>query len=122
MNERIVIDAAELEKAKKRAKRREWIQQKKASAYNFYQNHKEELMIAIPAVASVATVCVKAASKHTSQHREKDLKENYCYDRSLGHYWKLRRAPSNSEWVEIDRRKRSGERLADILDELHLLK
>lgn len=50
------------------------------------------------------------------------LKNNYCYDRSLGHYWKLRRELTNDEWVLIDKRKKSGERLADILDELKVLK
>jgi len=50
------------------------------------------------------------------------LKDLYCYDRSLGHYWKLRRELTNSEWVEIDQRKQNGERLADILDELKALK
>lgn len=122
MNEKTVIDAKELERARKRAKRREWIQQKKVDAYNFYQNNKNELMIFVPAVAGVTTAVVKTVGKHNSQHREKNLKENYCYDRSLGHYWQLRRKPSNSEWVEIDRRKRNGERLADILDEMRLLK
>ena len=55
-------------------------------------------------------------------HKEKDLKDLYCYDRSLGHYWRLRRELTNAEWIEIDKRKNNGERLADILDELKVLK
>ena len=54
--------------------------------------------------------------------KEKDLKDLYCYDRSLGHYWTLRRRLTNAEWVEIDKRKNNGERLADILSELKVLK
>lgn len=69
-----------------------------------------------------ATAVVKAVSRHSKQKKEKDLKELYCYDRSLGHYWKLRRELTNTEWVEIDKRKKNGERLADILDELKVLK
>ena len=50
------------------------------------------------------------------------MKDLYCYDRSLGHYWRLRRELSNKEWLEIDQRKKNGERLADILDEMKVLK
>lgn len=53
---------------------------------------------------------------------EEELKDLYCYDRSLGHYWRLRRELSNKEWLEIDQRKKNGERLADILDEMKVLK
>ena len=53
---------------------------------------------------------------------EKQLKNDYCYDRSLGHYWKLRRELTNEEWIAIDKRKRNGERLGDILAELKVLK
>lgn len=55
-------------------------------------------------------------------NKEKDLKDLYCYDRSLGHYWKLRRELTNTEWVEIDKRKNNGERLSDILSEMKVLK
>ena len=54
--------------------------------------------------------------------KEAQVKDLYCYDRSLGHYWKLRRELTNDEWVAIDKRKRNGEKLADILDELKVLK
>lgn len=48
-------------------------------------------------------------------------KHLYCYDRSLGHYWKLRRELTNEEWLEIDKRKKNGERLSDILDDMRVL-
>ena len=54
--------------------------------------------------------------------KEKKVKDLYCYDRSLGHYWALRRELTNAEWVLVDKRKANGERLADILDELKVLK
>lgn len=65
---------------------------------------------------------IKFATKRANLHKEKLLKNNYCYDRSLGHYWKLRRELTNDEWVQIDKRKKNGERLADILDSLKVLK
>lgn len=63
----------------------------------------------------------RMVSQQDRLKKAKDLKELYCYDRSLGHYWKLRRELTNDEWLAIDARKRSGERLADILKELNVL-
>lgn len=65
----------------------------------------------LTAVAGVA----KVVGKRVNLHKQEQLKDLYCYDRSLGHYWKLRRELSNKEWLEIDTRKKKGERLADIL-------
>lgn len=64
----------------------------------------------------------KAVVKHVNLNKQEAVKVLYCYDRSLGHYWKLRRELTNKEWLEIDRRKRAGEKLADILDEMKVLK
>ena len=61
-------------------------------------------------------------SKRINLRKQEELKDLYCYDRSLGHYWRLRRELTNAEWLEIDRRKKNGERLADILEELKVLK
>lgn len=51
--------------------------------------------------------------------RSKDYR---CYDTSLGRYWELRKKLTNKDWLEIDRRRSSGERLGDILNDLHVLK
>ena len=117
-----IIDSDELERARKKAKRREWRNRKILEAQNFYHAHHDEILIIVPAAAALLTTCVKVGGKQIKLAKEKNLKENYCYDRSLGHYWALRRNPSNAEWLEIDRRKRNGERLADILEDLRLLK
>ena len=68
------------------------------------------------------TAGVKAVGKRVNLRKQQEVKELYCYDASLGHYWKLRRELSNKEWLEIDSRKRDGERLGDILNELKVLK
>lgn len=107
--------------AKKRA-RKEKILNKINNAGNWINNNKDWIVIIAPAVIGLMTVGFKAVNKQINLSKEKDLKELYCYDRSLGHYWKLKRELSNSEWVEIDKRKKNGERLGDILDELKVLK
>ncbi len=81
---------------------------------------------AIVTIAPVAfgclTVAVKTVGKRSNLRKMENLKNLYCYDRSLGHYWRLKRQLSNKEWVAIDRRRRSGERLSDILSEMNVLK
>lgn len=111
------IEIVDFEKEMKRRQRREKIRRKINKVQSWANNNREAILI-----LGAATASVKAVSRHVSQNNEKKLKENYCYDRSLGHYWKLRRELTNSEWVEIDRRKNNGERLADILEELKVLK
>lgn len=106
----------------KKAKRKAWIREKYQKAKSFVTGNKEILIVAIPAAGAVGKMLVKSVSKHFSLKQEEHLKNEYCYDRSLGHYWGLKRKLSNSEWIQIDNRKKNGERLADILDDMKVLK
>lgn len=65
---------------------------------------------------------VKTGIKYHQNRQVYELKNNYIYDRSHGHYWSLRREPNVREFMEIDRRKDEGEKLRDILDDMRLLK
>lgn len=85
-------------------------------------DNKETIIVLAPVVIGVVTPVIKAVSKHIILGKAKDIKELYCYDRSLGHYWSLRRELTNNEWITIDRRKKCGERLADILESMRVLK
>lgn len=115
------IEVVDFKKEIKKRQRKEWFQSKVDNAGRWINNNKEMILILGPAALGAVTAGAKVVSKHVQQHKEKDLKDLYCYDRSLGHYWKLCRELTNSEWVEIDKRKNNGERLADILDELKVL-
>lgn len=84
--------------------------------------NKETILLIVPIAVGTLTTMIKVVGKNANLNKEENLKNLYCYDRSLGHYWKLRRELSNDEWLEIDRRKKNGERLSDILDELRVLK
>ena len=85
-------------------------------------NNKDILVVLVPVIVSGVTTVTKVVVKRVNLRKQENIKNLYCYDRSLGHYWKLRRELTNKEWVEIDKRKRNGERLADILDEFKVLK
>lgn len=116
------IEFVDFEKELKKRQRKEAFQRKKKEVMDWVNNNRELVVLFGPALIGGATASIKAVNRHVKLHKEKDLKELYCYDNSLGHYWELRRKLTNSEWVEIDRRKRNGERLADILDEFKVLK
>lgn len=121
----IEINAKELKKARKEAARREKVEAVKAKfkgAIDWCNNNKEILILLVPAAVTCVTATTKFANKHINLVKEEKLKDLYCYDRSLGHYWALRRELTNSEWLEIDARKAAGERLSDILESMKVLK
>lgn len=65
---------------------------------------------------------VKSGSKNDKVEEERKLKENFVYDRSNGHYVELRRKPTGDEWRELDRRRRNGESVSEIADDMRILK
>lgn len=109
-------------------KKSKWTRVKEEVSYKFKQvscwiyNNRDMIMVIGPLVIGSLTAIIKFTGKHINLKKEQQNKDLYCYDRSLGHYWKLRRELTNHEWIEIDKRKANGERLADILDELKVLK
>lgn len=116
------VDIVDFKKEAKRRERKEKIQSKINNVGRWVSDNKEAVLILVPATLGAVTTGVKVVSKHVQRSKEKELKDLYCYDRSLGHYWKLRRELTNSEWAEIDKRKNNGERLGNILEELKVLK
>jgi hypothetical protein len=89
---------------------------------DWFVRNKDTILILTPVVIGGVTTIVKVVGKRINLHKEEAVKNLFCYDRSLGHYWSLRRELSNREWLEIDMRKKNGERLSDILAELKVLK
>ena len=96
--------------------------EKLRDAKGFVIRNKDTILLAAPVIVGAITVVVKTVGKNINLHKEEQVKNLYCYDRSLGHYWALRRELSNREWTEIDKRKTNGERMADILSTLKVLK
>lgn len=84
--------------------------------------NKETIVTYAPIVIPGVITVTKVVGRRINLRKQESIKNLYCYDRSLGHYWSLRRELSNQEWLEVDRRKRNGERLSDILADLRVLK
>lgn len=128
MAEEKVVSMKEFEKEQKRRERKEKGRRKIEAIVTWFNDNRELALILIPAGIAGVSFLVKGGISITkglirthNLKKEEALKDLYCYDRSLGHYWKLRRELTNNEWVEIDQRKKSGERLADILESLKVL-
>lgn len=110
------------EKEQRKAKRKMKREVAYRTAVNWVNRNKYWIIPLIPAAVGGIATTVKVVGKHANLSKEKNVKELFCYDRSLGHYWALKRNLTNAEWLEIDKRKVNGERLADILEELKVLK
>lgn len=96
--------------------------QKFNNTIEWCKENKDVVMVAAPIIISGVAAVTKMAHKRNTLKKAEDLKQLYCYDRSLGHYWQLKRKLTNNEWIVIDRRKNNGERLADILESMRVLK
>ena len=117
-----VLTFEDFEREQKRREFKEKIYVKIQNGKDWVIRNKEAILILTPIAIKGLTTITKVVSKRSNLKKEEELKDLYCYDRSLGHYWRLRREVSNKEWLEIDQRKKNGERLADILDEMKVLK
>lgn len=86
-------------------------------------NPEKAAIVGAVATTTVAALCkfVKGIERNHRVHQEKDLKELYIYDRSLGCYHKLRRPLRPSERVEIETRRQNGEKLSYILAAMGLM-
>ena len=91
------------------------------AAKNWCEENKELVIAAVPALIGGFFEIVKIANKAEARGEEKELKELYIYDRSMGHYWKLRRRLTNSEYREIERRRSEGESMGEILESMRVL-
>lgn len=49
-------------------------------------------------------------------------KRTRVYDRSSGNYWNLKKELTNKQWLEVNKRKKAGEKTGDILKSMKVLK
>ena len=80
----------------------------------------ESLALATTLVGSVIGLARRADRKADLKKTE-ELKERYIYDRSIGGYWKTRRKLTTSDMLEIEREKKLGRSLGEILRDMRLL-
>lgn len=118
----VVVNLKDFEREQKKREFKEKVNAKFQKGKEWIVRNKETVVTLTPVVIGGITTVVKVVGKRINLRRQENLKDLYCYDRSLGHYWALRRELTNQEWLEVDRRKKDGERLADILSDMKVLK
>lgn len=74
------------------------------------------------ALLKIGKSVIRNGGRILANHVETRNKDLRCWDASLGHYWNLRRKLTNDDWLVINKRKRRGESLGEILRALNALK
>ena len=123
MNKTIDID--DFKKEEKRRERKERFNKKVNITANWIRNNKETLAIVIPVVGvsiKGTAKIIKGISKNVALSQEKQLKEKFIYDRSLGKYLELKKPLTNAQMKSILERKDNGEKLGSILQNMNLLR
>lgn len=117
-----VVNMEEFKRESKRGAFKDKINAKIQNGKEWIVRNKEAVITLTPVIIGGVTTVSKVVGKRINLRKQENLKDLYCYDRSLGHYWRLRRELTNKEWLEIDQRKKNGERLSDILEQMKVLK
>lgn len=107
-------------KFKLEAKKRQ-IKEHLDKAKDFVMEHPAESAAMGSALIGGVVSLAKRHDRKADIRKTQRLKDEYIYDRSLGTYWKTRRPRTAGENLEIQRRKKAGESLGDILADMRLL-
>lgn len=91
-------------------------------ALRWVDENREFVVVVAPIIIGGSIKIAQIAMRRHNLNLETQHRELFVYDRSLGHYWQLRRKLTNNEWVSIESRRKAGESLAQILSSLKLLK
>ena len=102
--------------------KKEQAERKARAALAWANTNREFLIVVSPVVIGGSVKLTQLMLRRHNLNLETQHRELYVYDRSLGHYWQLRRKLSNNEWVTIEMRRKGGESLASILSGMKLLK
>ena len=95
---------------------------RKEDLKDLWQNHKGEVMIFGPALLGLGTGMIKAIAGQVRRRNEWKLQNLRIYDRSLDLWWDLRRKLNTEERLIINERTKCGDKLGDILHDLHVLR
>lgn len=100
------------------------VSEKANAAVTWCREHKEVLMVVVPAVISGGVELTKAYVRAKDHKEDRELEEkrlSSVYDRSAGMYLDVKHPLSNDEWREVQRRKRDGMTTGEALDDMGLL-
>lgn len=116
-----VVDIEDFKKEARIRKLKAKVEEMKDKVKDFVMDHPTEALALATTLIGSAVGLARRADRKKDLREQQRLREEYIYDRSLGSYWKTRRKLSNSEKLEIERRRRQGESLGEILRSMRLL-
>ena len=103
-----------------------YICDRKEEIWEWCKENKEVVMIGGTVIIGGAFDLVKSIIKSSEAQKEQSLRDDYIYDRSAGHYYRIKHIRSdrkrNRMYYEIDTRKRLGEPLNEILSDMKIMK
>lgn len=121
----IIIDSVKVGGREYKRNWRERLSDKLHDAADWIRDNQETVVALTPVVtAGIAGVVkiMRGIVKLRIAGKEYKVTNRRCYDPSEGHYWTLRKTPTNSEWLEVSKRLAAGEKLGYILADMKLLK
>ena len=100
------------------------ISEKASEAINWTKDNWQAVLAGAAVAIPLATSAVKLVRslKGSAADKHEERMKNCYYDPSTGLHWDLKRMLSNSERIELMKRKRDGEYTEDILMDMKLLK
>lgn len=116
------FNVKEFNRKKKIADAKRKVKEAVNGAVEWVSENRDVAGLVVAGVTGTIMPVVKGAIKRVNLNKEQSLKDKYCYDRSLGHYWELKRKLNNREWSEVETRRKHGERLGDILKSMNVLR
>lgn len=113
------------EKIKQKIEDIRWrAKQKAIAAKEWVVNNKEVVILAAPVVFKAGQEICKSHRKTAAQKWQEKERERIAttyYDPSSGLHWKLNREPTNAERIIIDRKRREGYDVSEVLMDLGLI-
>lgn len=121
----VIIDSVKVEGKEYKRNWKEKLSDGLHNTADWIRDNKDTVVLLIPVATTAITGVVKITKgivKLGVASKERKVTDRRCYDPSEGHYWALRRALTNDDWLKVSHRQAAGERLGDILADMNLLK
>ena len=91
----------------------------------WWDNNKEwaaiVVPIAIPCAVGLTKKIISTGASTYRLHLEDKMQTRRIYDHSLGMYWTLKRSLNSNDMLSIERRRKAGEKMGDILSSMRLI-
>lgn len=121
MDENKTVDIDDFKREARIRKFKQKIEEAVDKYKDLVAEHPAESMALVTAAFGSLIGLARRYDRKKDLREQQRLREEYIYDRSIGDYWHTRRKLTNGDKLEIERRRRGGESLGDILNDMGLL-